>query len=150
MIVSGILIREVLGNFGNFAWEHHSCIDSNDLEFNENSGFRFKPHYTAWRYKNPDPEVEQAITEAVNSFKGNVEWIIDVKPFGNRNWIIETKKASEYRKEGKVDKKWHSVENYLAEHEPEFGLTANLDIPALAEHIDKYVRNKLGEDRFKK
>lgn len=150
MIISGILIREILGEFGEFSWERHSCIDSNDPEFNKTSNFRTYPHYTAWRYKNPDQEVEQAIIEAVNSFKGNVEWTISVKPFGNRNWIIETKKAFEYRKEGKVDKEWCSVENYLAEHEPEFGLVANLDVPALAKYINKYVRNKLGEDRFKK
>jgi hypothetical protein len=121
---SGILIKETLNKFGDFAWVRY-----NDPEFSQANNMEIRPYFIAWRYKNPDSKIEKAITEAINSFRGNVEWSIELKPFGNPNWLIEPKKS------------------YLITNEYDFALVANNDIKALAEHIDKYVTNKLVQDK---
>jgi hypothetical protein len=145
-MITGWEIKYILLKFGELEWIRCGSVDFDDpvaIKHNKTDNFRTRPSFTAWRFKDPDPKVEQAILEAVKSFKGNVEWMITVKTEGNRNWVIKPKKLAQYQKEGKVDKAWGRVENYIAEHEPEFGIAANNDIPALAEHIELYVRNRL-------
>jgi hypothetical protein len=151
-VITGQEIIDIIEKFGELKWRRTGAIAITDpmtIQINKRDNYRTRPSFTAWRYMNPDPEVEQAIVEAVESFKGNVKWIITVKETGNRNWLIITKKASDYQKEGKGDKEWGLAENYIAEHEPEFGIAANQDVPALAKHIEEYVYNKLGRERFK-
>lgn len=149
--ISGMLIRKVLEKFGELAWAMSLSIDLDDpiaIKHNKTDNFRTRPSFTAWRFRTPDPRIEEAIVEAVNSFRGNVEWMITVKTEGNRNWVIKPKKLAEYQEKGKVDKEWGLAENYIAENEPEFGISANLDIPKLATHVEKYVFNKLGKSYF--
>ena len=100
------------------------------------------PHHTVWRWKNPDPELDQLIVEAVDSFKGRVEWQIRSRErmakLGGTNWIIETVKERYFLEKYK-DLDLDEIKRLIREEEPEIGILSNQDVPKLAEHIKRYV-----------
>ena len=142
------IIYKVLKSFGEIEWGGYS--PSLDSKFaNENA--QKSPHHTVWRWKNPDPQLDKLIVEAVNSFKGEIEWIIrfrDRKPsLGGRNWIIEPKRKQEFYDEHQsLD--YHALTKLIMEKEPEIGILSNKDVPQLAKHIQQYVEKNWQFDNY--
>lgn len=132
MIISGTAILNVIKCFGELGWSRGSIAikKEEDLKY---------PPVIAWRYKEQNPKIEQAIVDAVNSFPGSVDWEIR---FCGRNWVIAPRKVREFREthEFKVDvEAWQA----LANEEPKIGEMANKDIPQLAKHIKKSIEAKI-------
>ncbi|MFD9007427.1 hypothetical protein ACFV0T_42005 [Streptomyces sp. NPDC059582] len=44
-----------------------------------------RPPMIAWRYVNAEPGLGAGITSVVESFQGNVEWVVDLS---GKNWVI--------------------------------------------------------------
>ncbi|MEO5969823.1 MAG: hypothetical protein ABIQ95_07830 [Bdellovibrionia bacterium] len=150
-IITGAEVIQVIESLGELAWNRMSTIDMTDLrtivrsmKIHGRDNFRTEPSFTSWRYKNPNPRIEQLIVEAVNTFRGKVEWVIHVKETGNRNWLIETRRCRETREAKEFDlSKFPTTESYLESIDPQFGMTAAEDVPNLAEHIKNYVQKRL-------
>ncbi|QOT79040.1 hypothetical protein [Cupriavidus basilensis] len=81
------------------------------------------PPYTSFRFENEDPEVINRLRFAVETYSGEIEWVMEghsreMFP-GTTNWVIYPKRTSESRKialdAGMV------VGQYMALNDPEFG-----------------------------
>jgi hypothetical protein len=144
-------IYKVIKSFGEIEWGGYS--PSLDSEF-INKNTQKSPHHTVWRWKNPDSQLDKLIVEAVNSFKGEIEWIIRCRDrktsLGGTNWIIEPKKKQEfYNEHQSLD--YHAIAKLIIEKAPEIGILSNKDVPHLAEHIKQYVEKnrQFDSDRVK-
>lgn len=132
MIISGTEIINVIRDFGELGWSRGSVVIKKEEDLKH-------PPVIAWRYKEPNPKIEQAIVDAVNSFPGSVDWEIR---FCGRNWVIAPRRVREFRetREFKVD---IEALRTLANEEPKLGEMANKDISRLAEHIRKTIEAKI-------
>ena len=133
-------IYQVIKSFGDLEWGGFGP-DLNSEFANENS--QKTPHNTVWRWKNPDPQLDKLIVDAVDSFEGEIEWIIRFRDrkssLGGRNWIIEPKRKQEfYDKHQSLD--YHALTKLIMVKEPGIGISSNKDVPKLAKHIQKYVK----------
>jgi hypothetical protein len=151
---TGKEIINALSKFGKIEWcRNKTIVASEDDPFPRN--YIHHPHFTAWRYKDSDPQLLLLIKEAVESFQGNVEWgmwIREDKP----NCVIKSTKAHIYQKEGKLEHceaakrvknpGWPTAEEYIAQYEPEWGRMANMDVQKLATHIDTYVHERMSNN----
>jgi hypothetical protein len=138
-IILGDDILKVIKSFQETEWSRCSPIIK---EFNLYKDKEKELHHTAWRWKNPDPQLDKLIVEAVNSFEGQVEWQIrfrERKPkLGGTNWIIETVKEHQFLEQYR-DLELNEIKKLIAKEEPEIGILSNQDLPKLAEHIKRYV-----------
>ena len=138
-IISGDNIIKVLKSFKETEWIRCNPV-FREVKFYKD--IEKEPHFTGWRWKNPDPQLDRLIVEAVNSFKGQLEWEIryrDRKPsLGGRNWAIEPKRKREFFEKYKSSAKGELYQ-LIKEKEPEIGILSNQDVPKLAEHIKRYV-----------
>jgi|SRR6516165_875710 hypothetical protein len=91
------------------------------------------PPVVVWRYKKPDEHREGVIQKAVESFKGDVDWVIYL---GGRNWVITTRRLKDFLEQNKVRVDVEGM-RMLAEQDPAFGQKANRELPKLAEHISQ-------------
>lgn len=140
--ISGDNIIKVLKSFQETEWIRCGPVIK---EFEIHEDVEKEPHFTGWRWKNPDPQLDGLIIEAVNSFKGQIEWEIDYRnrrhSLGGRNWGIEPKRKREfYNKHEDLD--GLELANLIKEKEPEIGILSNRDVPQLAEHIKRYVEER--------
>ena len=141
-------IYQAIKSFGELEWGGFS--PSLDSEF-DNEDAQKIPHYTIWRWKNPNPQLDKLIIEAVNSFEGDIEWTIRFRDrkssLGGRNWVIEPQKKQEfYNKHQSLD--YHSLTKLITEKEPEIGILSNKDVPKLAKHIKQYVEDNWQLDGY--
>ena len=138
-IISGDNILKVLKSFQETEWSRCSPVFK-EVKFYEDR--EKEPHCTAWRWKNPDPELDKLIVEAVESFEGQIEWEIrsrDRRPsLGGTNWIIEPTRKREFFDRYK-DLYLGEIDRRMTEEKPEIGILSNQDVPKLAEHIKRYV-----------
>ena len=137
--ILGHNIIEILKLFGEIEWAKCSpAIKKVNLfeDAEEN------PHSSVWRWKNPDPELDELIVEAVNSFQGQIEWSISsrerIPKLGGRNWVIQPTRKKQFFNEHK-DLPLAEIKRLIREEEPEIGILSNQDVPKLAEHIKRYV-----------
>ena len=132
MIISSISIINVIRDFGELGYSRGSVVIEKEEDLKH-------PPVIVWRYKEPNPKIEQAIVDAVNSFPGSVDWEIR---FSGRNWIIAPRRVREFRetRDFRIDVEALRV---LADEEPKLGEMANKDIPRLAEHIRKTIEAKI-------
>lgn len=95
------------------------------------------PPYTSFRFENEDPEVVHRLRFAVETYSGEIEWVMEghsreMLP-GTTNWVIYPKRTSESRKialdAGMV------VGQYMALNYPEFGPIAYADLLGLVSHV---------------
>jgi len=101
------------------------------------------PPYISFRFQNEDSRLIKIIEEAVETFKGNVVWLVGEHkridlPGINRS-ILPKKLEEVY--EIAAQKKM-SADDYLAKYEPELGSLAYDDLPKLAEYIRKVIAEK--------
>jgi hypothetical protein len=102
-----------------------------------------RPPYVSFRFENEDEDLIRIIKEAVNSFDGNLKWVINEHkridlPGTNRS--ITPSRFAEVREIATQSKM--SADDYLAKYEPELGPLAYDDLPRLAEHIRKEISEK--------
>lgn len=133
-------IYQVIKSFGELEWGGFS--PSLDSEFASDDAQK-TPHHTIWRWKNPDPQLDKLIVDAVNSFEGEIKWAIrfrDRKPsLGGRNWIIEPQRKQEfYNEHQSLD--YHALNKLIIEQKPEIGILSNKDVPKLAKYLQQYVQ----------
>lgn len=97
-----------------------------------------------WRFKEPNPKIEEMIVAAVQSFRGNVEW--ELEPYKDQfrfgNWSLTPKRLRQFEEEYNL-KNYLEARAVLEKEEPEFGVQANYDVPSLAEHIWNYIESHL-------
>jgi hypothetical protein len=102
------------------------------------------PPVVAWRYKDKDERRDQLIMDAVESFNGNLKWIItfrDRERLPGRNWSIMPKRFKEFLDELKENPElidpnlFISSERAFSKIEPDIGEIANRELPQLAEYI---------------
>ncbi|MBL0319003.1 MAG: hypothetical protein IPP74_06915 [Alphaproteobacteria bacterium] len=144
---------KIISRFGQLSWSHGGGFVTEEKERHPERNYDSYPRHFSWRFKKPNQMIDQAIVEAVESYKGSVEWHIKyrVKALGGINWCILPKRVDEYAREGKkyapegLNERLASSEYYIAKYEPEWGKLANTDIPNLAKHIEAYVTGKCGE-----
>jgi hypothetical protein len=104
------------------------------------------PPSVVWRYKEKDERRDQLIVDAVETFKGSIEWKIsfrDRERLPGRNWWIAPKRYRDFLDTIKDDPNIIDGEGAFAAVEPEVGEAANREIPQLAEHIQKFVQARL-------
>jgi hypothetical protein len=131
------VLMKVLESFDEIEWGRGSIFVENeeDLAF---------PPFLVWRYKQKNQNLENLIVEAVNSFNGKIEWKI---VFSRRNWFISPRKVEEFRQVYKGKYRTDTeARSAFAELEPNFGKMANQEVPLLAEHIKKFVMEKLDNE----
>jgi hypothetical protein len=133
-------IIEALKSFGELDWYKYGPIlkSEEDLE---------RPHVTVWRYKNDDKNRDQLIVNAIESFRGKIQWAIsfrDRESLPGRNWWIEPKDFQDFLYKIKDNTEIIDAKGAFAAAEPEIGKAANREIPDLAEHIKKVVQKGLG------
>ena len=137
--VHGDDLLRVLESFGKLDWAVRGPSIKKDDVFEDVAR---NPHSTFWRWKNPDPELGKLVVEAVESFRGQVEWTISSRErrpsLGGRNWGIRTLREEQLSKERK-DLNYVEIDQLIREKEPEIGILSNQDVPKLAEHIKQYV-----------
>lgn len=102
------------------------------------------PPYTSFRFENEDPEVIHRLRFAVETYSGEIEWVMEghsreMFP-GTTNWVIYPKRTSESRKialdAGMV------VGQYMALNYPEFGPIAYADLLGLVSHVRSVFSSK--------
>ena len=134
--MTGREIIDVLERFLVLAWFRYGAVKSSD----QNQ----YPPIVIWRY---DTDVmvaddirlaENAITTAVESFLGNVNWVLY---FSGRNWVLVPKRFKDMEDTGEY-RSDTEILTMLAEDDPNFGLKANSDLPALAKCIEGYLSKK--------
>jgi hypothetical protein len=110
------------------------------------------PPVVSWRYKTKNERRDQLIVDAVESFNGNLKWIItfrDRERLPGRNWSIMPKRFKVFLDELKNNPglippdAFISAERAFSKIEPEIGEIANREIAQLAEHIKKFVQQGL-------
>lgn len=115
--IRGQEIINILKSFGELAWLTYTPATK---EYGIHQDKTEESHYTCYRWKDPNPQLDKLIIEAVESFEGQIEWRIHSRQrthsSGGINWTIEPLKK-----------------------EPEIGIKSSQDLPKLAEHIKKYV-----------
>ncbi|MBL0320379.1 MAG: hypothetical protein IPP74_13980 [Alphaproteobacteria bacterium] len=89
------LLGKVISSFGQFEWRRGGSVDPNWQKRHPERNYNSYPYFFSWRYKNPNPLIDQAIIDAVESFRGNVKWHVLHKhrDLGGTNWCIEPRKA---------------------------------------------------------
>jgi hypothetical protein len=141
----GKILYGALKSFGETEWTRGALVIQNDDDWNY-------PPVVAWRYKEKDEKREQLIVDAVETFKGNIQWTTtfrDRERLPGRNWSIMPKRFKEFLDELKNNRDIIkttgalSAEGAFAVIEPEVGETANREISQLAEHIKKFVQARL-------
>ncbi|MEQ6340902.1 MAG: hypothetical protein M3A44_04430 [Gammaproteobacteria bacterium] len=136
--MTGREIIDVLERFFVLAWFRYGALKSPD----QNQ----YPPIIIWRY---DADVmaaddirlaESAITMAVESFLGNVNWVLY---FSGRNWVLVPKRVKDLEDAGEY-RSDTEILTMLAENDPSFGFKANSDLPALAKCIEGYLSQNSG------
>jgi hypothetical protein len=123
--------------FGDVEWyKYGPNINKDDAESN--------PPVIVWRYKEKDERRDQLIVDAVESFKGSIEWTIvfhDRERLPGRNWWIAPKRYKEFLDGFKHNPDvFISARGAFAAAEPEVGEIANREIEQLAKHIKEFVQ----------
>lgn len=111
------------------------------------------PPVVVRRYKYQDEKRDQLIMNAVESFRGKVEWTISFRDrretLGGRNWSISLKRLQEFSDNIENIQNFFdstgalSLKGAFAALHPEIGLAANKELPQLAEHIKKIIQEGL-------
>jgi hypothetical protein len=136
---------DTIQGFGTIEWGRGGIYLKKDRDLSY-------PPVVIWRYKDKDDRRDQLIVDAVESFNGNLEWIItfrDRESLPGRNWSIMPKPFKEFLNELKnnpslIDKsEFISAERAFSRIDPEIGEIANRELPQLAEHIKKFVQQGL-------
>jgi hypothetical protein len=138
----GKVLYEALKLIGETEWTGGALVIQKDDDWKY-------PPVVSWRYENKNERRDQLIVDAVESFNGNLKWIItfrDRERLPGRNWSIMPKRFKEFLDElinnpGMIDSDtFISTERAFSRIEPEVGEIANQEIPQLAEHIKKFVQ----------
>ncbi len=133
MYCPGDSLGAVLKSINEIEWGKGGIIiqDEDDRKY---------PPVVMWRYKDKDERRDQLIVDAVEFFKGNVQWTIsfrDRESLPSRNWSIAPKRYEEFLDKIKDNTDIIDAKGAFAAAEPEVGKTANKELPELAEHIKK-------------
>jgi hypothetical protein len=144
----GRSVRNVLELFGKIEWGRGGVIIENDNDWNY-------PPVVVWRYKHQDERRDQLIVNAVESFKGKLEWKITFRDrretLGGRNWSIMPQQLYDFPENVENIQEFLdsmgalSLDGAFAILHPEIGLAANQELPQLAEHIRKTVAEALNQ-----
>jgi hypothetical protein len=141
----GKILYSALKSLGETEWTGGTLVMQKDDDWK-------CPPVIAWRYKDKDERRDQLIVDAVESFNGNLQWIItfrDRESLPGRNWSIMPRRFKEFLNElkknpGLIDPDlFISSERAFSKIEPEIGEIANQEIPQLAEYIKNYVQKEL-------
>ena len=136
--MTGREIIDALERFLVLAWFRYGALKSPDQN-------KYPP-IIIWRYDTDVMKVddirlaESAITTAVESFLGNVNWILY---FTGRNWVLVPKRVKDLEDTGEY-RSDTEILTMLAEDDPGFGLRANSDLPALAKCIARSLSQNSG------
>jgi hypothetical protein len=141
-------LTDVLRSFEEFEWGKGSIYIEKDEDWNY-------PPVVVWRYKHQNERRDQLIVEAVESFKGKVEWKISFRDrretLGGRNWMIMPERLHGFPENVENIQEFLdsigalSLDGAFAILHPEVGLAANKELPQLAEHIKKTVEKELNQ-----
>jgi hypothetical protein len=134
MYCPGRILADVLKLFGEIKWGKSGIIITRDEEWSY-------PPSVVWRYKDRVEIIEKSIVNAVNSFEGNVKWIII---FSGRNWSISPRELERFIEDTEFESGVDPDAVFASQH-PKIGLMANKELPQLAEHIKKTVQEALSE-----
>ncbi|MGM3225996.1 hypothetical protein [Dickeya zeae] len=130
-------LLSVIEKIGNLEWKRYSErypeIWNNDhFERTDCSNI---PPSTSFRFKEENPNVIKLLREALDSYKGRLQWSLIEQPkeyTEGVNRCIMPKYVKEIR-----EKRHETFEvyDYISEHSPEFGLMAYEDLVGLADHV---------------
>lgn len=104
------------------------------------------PPIIVWRYaaesmKSEDiKRAEEMVMTAVKTFQGNVAWVLY---FSGKNWVLLPKQVKELEDSGSY-RSDSEIITELGESDPDFGVSANNDLPVLAEYIAGYLLKNSG------
>jgi len=104
------------------------------------------PSFISFRFRNEDQLLIDKLRDAVLIYNGRIAWVMvahqrDGLP--GVNWMICPKAMWEVRE--LAFQCGVSAGQYMAEHQPGFGLTAYDDLKGLTQHIKKYFKNERGD-----
>ena len=138
------ILLDFIGSLGELEWLHYqSRIQDEWVNDHFEKVDRSKyPPYTSFRFKEENPEVVVLLEEAINSYKGEIQWsmISQKKEYGSGvNRCILPKYIEELGKE--MDSGTRKINEYIESHHPDFAPTAYDDLVGLADHMRSVFKN---------
>lgn len=133
-------LLELIESLGSLAWRKYkqrypqAWID-NKFQIVDASG---EPPFISFRFEKEDPELIAKIKSSLDSYSGNVEWVLashDRTPLPGTNWLICPKRCWEITPTA-LDAGM-SVDEYMAKHDPSFGPMAYADMEELTLYLSK-------------
>lgn len=98
------------------------------------------PPVLLWWYKHPTPALAAVFREAVAAFQGSTRWLFE--PTEHR-WALMPARVREYADAKKLEYGIMDAAHILSEQEPDLGIQANAELPALLKHIQRHLKKKL-------
>lgn len=103
------------------------------------------PPFTSFRFKNENLKVINMLNQAINSYQGDVEWVLTSTKREYRNGVnhcILTKYVHDMKESMKKTNKVNiPIDSYISEIMPQFGPVAYNDLINLAKHIECFFIN---------
>ena len=145
-VVNGRELLDFIETLGTLAWSKYETryptisIKGRSASTEDRSD---RPPYTSFRFECEDPNLIKRLQEAVRSYQGEVEWLMEghqrVSFPDTTNWVIYPKKLAEVRQVA-LDAEL-TPSQYLAKTDPSFGALAYGDLVGLADHVRNSLRD---------
>ncbi|MGY6232200.1 hypothetical protein ACXGPA_17700 [Enterobacter asburiae] len=136
------ILLDFIGSLGKLEWLHYqSRIEDEWINDHFEKIDRSKyPPYTSFRFEKEVPEVITLLEDAIQSYKGKVEWCMTHHPkeygTGVNHRILPT-----FVKNLRVSEGMEDVNEYIENHYPDFGPIAYDDLVGLTEHVQSVFKN---------
>lgn len=131
-------LLNLIESLGSLAWRKYQqrypqVWIENKFQIVDHSGF---PPFISFRFDKEDVVLIARIKTALDNYKGSVDWVLgehDRTPLPGTNWIICPKRFWEIQSTA-LDIGMSAGE-YMAAHEPNFGLVAYADLEVMTAYL---------------
>lgn len=140
--VNGRELIDFIEQLGELAWAKYETryptffIKGSPPSSEDRSG---RPPYASFRFEHEIADVIKKIQDAVRSYQGKVEWVIEghqrVSFPDTTNWMIYPKKMLEVKQLARAEDL--APGQYLEKSDPEFGPVAYTDMLNLTAHLQR-------------
>jgi hypothetical protein len=143
-------LLEVIESFGELAWAKYQAknptfVVAGRAPWTEDRSENMP--YTSFRFKREGTGLEEKIKEAVESYSGTVEWLVEIHDrigfSGSRNWMISPRIKSN-------EKSISDATRHASAKDSGFSETAYKDIINLAAHVRAIIESQQGPAAAKK
>lgn len=146
-INDGSILLNFISKLDELEWKRYQqrypyTLIDNQLKKVDHSSY---PPFTSFRFKNENLKVINMLNQAINSYQGDVEWVLTStkrKCGDGVNHCILTKYVHGMKESMKKTNKINiPIDSYISEIMPQFGPVAYNDLINLAKHIECFFIN---------